>query len=114
MSLSEFEHKRIQHILARYCESRVPPQERSQRHLDYQLKGNVVSLWECTSDTGDSGPWVLSRTIELHFNPENRTWSAYAAGPSGRRQRHALLDGWEHIEDLLDQVSGEPTAIVWG
>ena len=114
MSLSEFEHKRIQHILARYCESREPPQERGQRRLDFQLNGNVVLLRESRADRDSTGRWVESRRLELRFDPEDRTWSAYVPDPSGRWQRHALLGGWEHLEDLLDQVSGEPTAIVWG
>ncbi len=114
MNLSEFEHRRIQRVLTRFCESQVPEQERRQRRLTYRLKGDVVLLREARADREGSGRWVESRSVELRRDPEDRTWSVYVPDPSGGRQRHALLGGWEQLEDLLDQVSGEPTAIVWG
>ncbi len=114
MTLSEFELRRIQHILTRYCESRVPPRERRQLRVEYRVKGNVVWLREYTPHPRGRGRWLASRTIELRFDPECRTWSAYAPDASGRRHGQALLSGWEHLEDLLDQLSVEPTAIVWG
>ena len=114
MSFSEFERKRIEHVLARYGERRVPPGKQAQRRLDYQLKGDLVSVREYTSDSSGTGRWIPSRSFELRFEPKARTWSVYVPDPSGRPQPHALLGGWENLEDLLDQLSGEPTAIVWG
>ncbi len=114
MSFSEFEQKRIQRILTRFCESEVPEQERSQRRLTYGLKGDIVLLRESRAEGDGSGRWVAARSVELRRNPVDRTWSAYVTDPSGTRQPHALLDGWENFEDLLDQLSGEPSAIVWG
>ena len=114
MNLSEFEHRRIQRVLTRFCESQVPEQERRQRWLTYRLKGDVVLLRESRAEGEGSGRWVESRSVELRRDPEDRTWSVYVTDLSGGRQRHALLGGWEQLEDLLHQVSGEPTAIVWG
>ena len=114
MSLSEFEHTRIRRILARYCERQVPAEERSHRRLTYELVGDVVLLRESRADGDGRGRWVESRTIELRQEPGDGTWSVYIADAGGRQQQHALLGGWERLEDLLEQVSGEPTAIVWG
>ena len=71
-------------------------------------------LRESRTHSDGSDRWVEWRSMELRQDPVDRTWSVYVADSSEHSQRHPLLDGWEQLEDLLDQVSGEPTAIVWG
>ncbi|MDJ0861438.1 MAG: hypothetical protein QNJ82_04270 [Gammaproteobacteria bacterium] len=111
MSISEFERKRIRRLLEGFCEDQVHPAERSRRRLTYRLQDDTVLLLEARVE---GGVWVQSQVIELCRDPDHHTWSVHVANASGSRQAHPLLGGWEHLEDLLAQVSGEPTAIVWG
>ena len=113
MTLSEFERMRVERILDHHCETLVPPEHRATRRLGYRVQGNRVTLIEEVASEDGGERWSQRPAVQFRFNSQERTWAVYVMDELGSWTPHPSIEESDLLEDLLEQVQGTPTAILW-
>ncbi len=102
--------------IARYCESRVPPEHRDQVRVEHDVRGRSVSILECRApwrpDLGTE--WTRTRIAQLRYDTDARRWTLYWADRNARWHRYDLIDSSDRVEDLLSEIDADRTCIFWG
>ena len=113
-TLSEFERRRVDRIFAQHCKTLEAPEHRATRQLRYRLEGNWVTLIEYRASDDNRSEWIERQAAQFRFDLQKRTWAVYVTDEHGSWIRYEPIDDSDDLEDLLEQLQGQPTAIVWG
>ena len=114
LTLSEFERRRVDRIFAQHCKTLETPEHRATRQLRYRLEGNWVTLIEYRASDDNRSEWIKRQAAQFRFDLQKRTWAVYVTDELGSWVRYEPIDDSDDLEDLLEQLQGQPTAIVWG
>lgn len=58
MALSELEKIRIEKLFTDYCEQKIPLHIRDQIRIEFQIRGDEVSLFECRAPWRGEDEWT--------------------------------------------------------
>jgi hypothetical protein len=111
--LSDEERRRIEPVLKRYCEARVPPRFRDEIQVDYRIRGTTVTLFERRSAWRAPGEWTESSVAQFRYDPVTATWSLLCCD---RHQRWHPYDRrpTKNLASLLREVDADRSGIFWG
>ncbi len=114
MDLSEFEIRRIQKLVEKYCESRIPKVAQCQVKVEYKLRSNEVLLYEMRAYYRDPSQWYSSPIARFKKDPETQNWSLYCADRSQVWQLFERNPRARDVEVLFAEVAEDATGIFWG
>jgi hypothetical protein len=114
MPLPELVRQHVQAKLGRFCRERVPAEVRDQIRLDFGIRGNMVTLFECRPRFDAPEEWVESKIAQFRFDPKLRSWGLYWTDRNGKWHRHDGAPPAKEISPLLEEVDRDPTGIFWG
>ncbi|MGH3192655.1 MAG: DUF3024 domain-containing protein [Streptosporangiaceae bacterium] len=110
--LPELDIARVRH----WCEERVPAHARDQVRAECEAGPRHLTIierrppWRPSTDP----EWTRSPIARLRYTQANRTWTLYWRDRNLRFHRYDRLPPSPHIDDLLQEIDRDPTAIFWG
>jgi hypothetical protein len=100
----------------RWCAARVPEHARRQVRLECQLAPRHLTIVERRAPwREDLGPERTSSPIaRLRYTTAGMSWTLYWRDRNLRFQVYDRLPPSSRVEDLLAEISRDPTGIFWG
>jgi len=100
----------------RWCEQRVPAHARDQVRVECDAGPRHLTIVESRPPGREgTGPeWTRCPIARLRYTQANRTWALYWRDRNLRFHRYDQLPPSPHIDDLLNEIGRDPTAIFWG
>jgi len=114
VALPELTRKRVESLLADFCEKRVPPHARHQVKLTFELRGDTATLFEDRAVWNDPSRWIHSPVAQLRIDPETLKWLLYCCDRNSEWHLYQEVKATNSIEDLLAEIDRDPTRIFWG
>jgi hypothetical protein len=110
MALPESEQERFATLLGQLCERRSIP---DQVRLQYDTKGNRVTLTESRPLFIDPSIWNEIKIAQFEYSPESLNWTLYWYDRKNRRQPYPTGRNRDTLEKLVCEVDSDPTGIFW-
>jgi hypothetical protein len=99
-----------------WADQRVPEQVRDQIRLEVDVTDRTITILECRppwrADMGDE--WTRFPVARLRYTKSRDEWSLYWRDRNSDFHAYDLIEPSPNIEDLLDEIGSDPTAIFWG
>lgn len=113
-SLPELVRKKVEREVGRYCENRVPAHVRDKIKMEYEIRGNSVTIVERRPPwREDFGPeWSRLTVAQLRY--ENEGWTLYWSDRNGKWHLYDLFEPTPDLSAALTEIDNDPTAIFWG
>ena len=114
MSLSEFEHQRIEKLFGVYCEGKIPAHVRNKIRITFKISGNEVILFEYRPRFDDPALWCEMAIARFKKNEKKNVWHLYCADRNSKWHLYEPYPEHKDIEKLLGEVQRDKTGIFWG
>jgi Protein of unknown function (DUF3024) len=100
----------------RWCDKRVRESVRDQVRIECEEAPRHMTIVECRPPwQPDAGPeWTRFPIARLRYTKTNRTWSLYWRDRNLKFHAYDLCPPSATVQDLLDEIDRDPTAIFWG
>ena len=100
----------------RWCQQRVPAHARDQVHVEYDIGSRQLTIVECRPPRReDIGPeWTRFPIARLRYTQATKMWTLYWRDRNLRFHRYDQIEPSPSIDDLLQEIDRDPTAIFWG
>ena len=110
-AISELDLARV----AKYCDAKVPVHMRDELRIEYTVRGNSVTIFDCRAPWHESvGPeWSRLPVAQLRFDPERGQWTLFCSDRNSRWHLYDLIEPGS-IAELLAEIDADPTGIFWG
>ena len=112
MAIPETELARVR----RWCEARVPAQHHDQLRIEFEQRGNVLTILECRPALGAAlGPeWRRHGIARLRYTASSAVWHLFWHDRDMRFHRYEPCAASAYVADLLVEIERDPTGIFWG
>jgi hypothetical protein len=112
MAIPETELARVR----RWCEARIPAQHRDQLRIEFEQRGNVLTILECRPPLSAAlGPeWRRHGIARLRYTASSAVWHLFWRDRNMRFHRYEPCAASAHVADLLVEIERDPTGIFWG
>lgn len=114
MSLSEITQTAISKKLSQFCNDRVPPHIRDKVRLDFEFKGNNVTLLEIRPVWNDPSQFTHLPVAKLRFGKEDLKWTLYCCDRNSKWHLYKNAQSTTNIDTLIKEIDTDPTRIFWG
>ena len=114
-SLPELVRKGVERDVGRYCEERVPSHLRDKIRIEYEIRGNSVTIVERRPPWREDFEPEWSRLSVAQLRYEDGEWTLYWSDRNSRW--HPYEEEFDPTPDLsaaLVEIDNDPTAIFWG
>jgi hypothetical protein len=111
MPLPEIVRRRAEQLLFGFCQLRVPQGAREQYRLEFRIRGNTVTLYECHAPWRSGQAWSRMPSAQFRFDPDELAWTLYWADRNGRWHLYDNVVPTPDLTDLLAEVNADPTGI---
>lgn len=117
MALPDLVRRRVASELDAFCEKRTPGFARDQVRLEYEFRGDAVTLVERRAPWHprmEGQPWTRMPIARFRHDLKTSRWTLYWPD---RNSRWHIDDGIHPALDLaplLAEVDRDPTGIYWG
>lgn len=112
MALPDLDVARVQ----RYCAARVPDHALHQVRVEFEIAARHLTIVERRAPWREGlGPeWTSFPIARLHYSAAAKTWTLYWRDRNLRFHLYDLAPPSQRIDDLLAEITSDPTAIFWG
>lgn len=116
MPLPETIRFTVDKYVGEYCAQKVPPHALHQARVEYEVRGNAVTIFERRAPwREDYGPeWTKLKVAQMRYDPESKTWSMWWADRNGRWLSYRDFTPSPNIKDCLFQLDNDHTGAFWG
>ena len=115
MTLSEFEIKRCERLVAEFIERRRPPARlRKEVDLAFRIKGLSVEIFEIRASWTGEGKPIEHPIAKATYNKSNRSWKIFWLRADLKWHRYEPLPEVDAIEDFLLMVEEDDHACFFG
>lgn len=110
--LPELDVKRVR----RWCEQRVPAQVRDKVRIECDVAPRHLTIVECRPPGRlEDGPdWFRMPVARLRYTKRTGLWSLYWRDHNLEFHVYDQLAPSPHVDDLLQELDSDPTALFWG
>jgi len=115
VTLSEFEAKRCEKLVAQFIERRRPPARlRNEVDLAFRIKGRSVEIFEIRASWTGEGKPIEHPIAKATYNKSNRSWKIFWLRADLKWHRYEPLPEVDAIEDFLLIVEEDDHACFFG
>jgi hypothetical protein len=114
LALPELTKKRVESLLADFCEKRVPAHVRNQIKLTFEFRGDTATLFEDRPVWNDPSRWAHSAVAQFRIDSETLKWTLYCRDRNSKWHLYQGINATAALEELLAEVDRDPTGIFWG
>jgi len=113
-SLPELVRKGADRDVGRYCEERVPSHLRDRIRMEYEIRGNSVTIVERRPPWSPELPpeWSTLPVAQLRY--EDDKWAIYWSDRNSRWHPYDEFEPTPELSAVLAEIDDDPTAIFWG
>jgi hypothetical protein len=113
--LPPLEAQLAEKLLSAFCESRVPAEVRDRVRLEFEIDEVTATLLECRRHWRDaSRPWSRSPRARMRFDPKRHGWELLCRDRNAEWHSYGPLPRAKKLEELLAEISEDPTGVFWG
>jgi len=76
MPLPETIHRRVEQLLFAFRQLRVPDGARDHYRLEFRVRANAVTLYECHGPWRPGQPWSRMPSAQFRFDPVQLAWTS--------------------------------------
>jgi hypothetical protein len=100
----------------RWCDQRVPDTVRDQVRVECEVAARHLTIVECRppwrEDMGTE--WTRFPIARLRYSKGSRSWALYWRDRNLRFHVYDRVAPSSGVEELLQEIGRDPTAIFWG
>lgn len=102
--------------VGRWCDERVPDHVRDQVRVECDVGPGHVTIVERRPprDEKASGEWTRFPIARLRYTKADNSWTLYWRDRNLRFHIYDRCPPSRRVDDLLDEIERDPTAIFWG
>ena len=94
---------------------RTPVEFTDQMRVEVETGPRTLTLVECSLMEVHGEPkWLRVPAARLEYLGTKSEWTLYYFDRSGRARRYPPLAPSHQVQDLLEELEADPTAIFWG
>jgi hypothetical protein len=99
-----------------WCEERVPVAMRDQVTVEVDVAPRHLTILECRPPWRDDAgqEWTRVPIARLRYTRSGGVWSLYWSDSDDRFHEYDAIEPSRDIDDLLDEIERDPTALFWG
>jgi len=112
--LPDTTRRSIDDMLNAFCAKRVPAHLHDQIRLDFQFRGDSVTLYEERPAYFNPRQWVKTVVAQFRYSSSSNTWTLYCADRNSRWHKYMDTEATPDFHSLLDEINEDPTGIFWG
>jgi hypothetical protein len=103
-------------VIGRFCEANSPAEHAHELRVEYGLRGNSVTLYECRPPWDPNlGPdWSRQPVAQLRYEPSDRHWRLDYADRNSRWHYYDVTEPTTNLNELIAEIDDDPTGIFWG
>lgn len=92
----------------------LPFDARDQIRFELDTSDRAITVFECRPGFVDDEDWTRTAICRFRYTKVRSEWSLY--WPDGHAKFHLYdqVDATPYIDQLLDEVSADPTGVFWG
>jgi hypothetical protein len=100
----------------RWCKQRVPESVRDQVRIECEVAARHLTIVESRPPwRADLGPdWIRTPHARLAYTKSRNIWTLYYRDRNLRFHKYAQKLPTASIDELLDEIDRDPTALFWG
>ena len=115
MAISEFETKRLEHVVSRFIDKRRPPlQVRDELDLGYRISGQSVEIFEIRPWWKDKNEKIEEAVARATYVKGRRVWKVYWQRADLKWHRYDPVSEVDSIEEFLSVVDADEYACFFG
>jgi hypothetical protein len=114
MALNEVRKRKVKNILEELCTERIPAEVSDQVKLEFNIRGDNVTLFEKRRYYKDPQEWTKQKIAQFRYDHENNHWSLYWHRHTGKWYEYEEIEPSKDLKKLVKEVDEDPTGIFWG
>jgi hypothetical protein len=114
MALDKLQKRMVKNILEKFCSERIPMALQNQIKLEFNIRGNYVTLFEKKIYFKGPSQWTKGKIAQFRYDPDNNKWTLYWWRHTGKWYKYEEIKPQNDLQKLVDEVDKDPTAIFWG
>ncbi|HLM05147.1 MAG TPA: DUF3024 domain-containing protein [Blastococcus sp.] len=102
--------------IRRWCADRVPAAAQNRVRIECEVSGRDVTIVERHAPYGPhpGSEWTTSPSARLRYLKSRGVWRLYWPGSDERWHEYIDLPFARTVDELLDEIDRDPTALFWG
>lgn len=112
--MNELERKRVDKIVADFCETRIPPDVRNKIKLFFKIRGNDVNIIESRPHWQDNNTWTEMPIAKIRYLPDEMAWQLFWVRANGRWQKYPNLKPCKNLKKIISEIDKDPIHMFWG
>lgn len=94
----------------------MPPQLRDQLRYELEMTNRTITVVECRPPWGEqSAPeWTRLPICRFRYTKTRQQWSLYWCDHNLEFHEYGLIEPTRHIDELIEEVKFDPSALFWG
>lgn len=113
MELDEVTKKRIEKVLKKYCQEKVPLAWKCKIKLKYSICGNSVTLVEERLLFRSEIKRVKNLIAQFRYDYESGKWTLYWRKGNEQWDIYTEVDPSLNLFDLIEEMDKDPLGIFW-
>ncbi len=77
MAIDEVQKHKVNKLLMEFCDSRIPAHVKDQIKLDFEIRGNNVTMFENRKSYHNESIWTKMKIAQFRYDTDKKTWSLY-------------------------------------
>ena len=114
MALPEILIAKASKALEKFCHDRIPPHARDQVKLEFEFRGNTVTLVEVRPVWNDPSRHTHSPIAQFRFDVDSMKWNLYCCDRNSKWHFYTQTEATADFDLLIKEVDSDPTRIFWG
>ena len=115
MALSEFERKRISHVVGEYVESKRPePCIRNKVDIGFRIADQSFEIYEARPNFMDPKEKIESPVAKATYVKSSGIWKLYWMRADLKWHRYEPLADTAVLERVLQEIDQDPYSCFWG
>ena len=114
MALRELEKKRIEKIVGRFCNNRVPAHLRKKIKLYYVIRGNNVKIIESRTHWQNKDQWSNVPIARLKYEEDSLEWQLFCTRSNGRWENYPNFVPTKDLKQIVNEIDKDPYKVFWG
>lgn len=114
MALPEILKAKANKTLEKFCHERIPPHARDQVKLEFEFRGNTVTLIEVRPVWNNPSRHTHSPVAQFRFDVDSMKWNLYCCDRNSKWHLYTQTEPTADFDLLIKEVDRDPTRIFWG
>ena len=114
MPIPPIQKQLVEKLMQNYCDSKIPKDLQDKIRLSYKIRGNNITLIESRPFYKDNSQWIDMKVAQIRFENNKKTFTLFWADRNEKWHLYDFIEPSTELENVLEEIDKDPTAIFWG